>query len=82
MEVQEYPEKKRSKLYLGGDKLHHIGWVEVYNGVNVIEYTVDKESVQGKMPLLILPIGNILSEECFGAFDRGKHKLPYGYQQR
>lgn len=82
MEAQEYPEKKRSKLYLGGDKLHHIGWVEVYNGVNVIEYTVDKESVQGKMPLLILPIGNIFTEECFGAFDRSKHQLPYGYQQR
>lgn len=68
---------RRSKLFLAGDKDQHIGWVEVYNGVNVIEYIVDKEQVQNGRPLLILPIGNILKEECFGAFDRGRHKLSY-----
>lgn len=68
---------KRSKLYLGGDRTQQIGWVEVYNGVNVITYTIEKEKIQNKNPFLILPIGNILTEECFGAFDRSKHKLPY-----
>ncbi len=69
--------KNRSKLYLGGDKSQHIGWVEVYSGVNVIEYTVDKEAVQGKRSFIILPIGNSLKEECFGAFDLSRHKLPF-----
>ena len=67
----------RSKLFLAGDKDQHIGWVEVYNGVNVIEYIVDRKKIESNSPLLILPIGNILKEECFGAFDLGKHKLPY-----
>lgn len=76
MEAQEIPQQKR-KLYLGGDKTNHIGWVEVYNGVNVIEYTVDKESIQGRQPFIILPIGDSLKEECFGAFDRSRHQMPY-----
>lgn len=69
--------EQRSKLFLAGDKDQHIGWVEVYNGVNVIEYIVDKEQVHSGRPMLILPIGNILKEECFGAYDRSRHKLPY-----
>lgn len=68
----------RSKLFLAGDKDQHIGWVAVYNGVNVIEYIVDKTMIgSGSRPLLILPIGDILKEECFGAFDLGRHRLPY-----
>ena len=68
----------RSKLFLGGDKSQHIGWVKVYNGVNVIEYTVDKSLIEGLNTLVILPIGNIFTEEAFGAYDRSKHRLPYG----
>jgi|GEM_PF-4124402 hypothetical protein len=68
----------RSKLFLGGDKTQHIGWVEVYNGVNVIEYTVDKTLIKNMNTLVILPIGNIFTEEAFGAFDRNKHRMPYG----
>jgi hypothetical protein len=67
----------RSKLYFGGDKNQHIGWVEVYNGVNVIEYIVDKKDLHVKTELLILSIGDSLKEQCFGAFDRSKHSLPY-----
>ena len=65
------------KLFFGGNKDQHIGWVEVYNGVNVIEYTVDRKEIYSSRPLLILPIGDILKEECFGAFDLSRHKLPY-----
>ena len=67
----------KRKLFLGGDKDQHIGWVEVYNGVNVITYIVDKEEINRHRDLLILSIGNSLKEECFGAYDRTKHKLPY-----
>jgi hypothetical protein len=67
----------RSKLFFGGDKEMHIGWVEVFNGVNVIEYIVDKEQLQVKTELLILSIGDSLKEQCFGAFDRSRHTLPY-----
>jgi hypothetical protein len=74
--MEQVPER-RSKLFLAGNKDQHIGWVDVYNGVNVIEYIVDKEQVHSGRPMLILPIGNILKEECFGAYDRGRHKLPY-----
>ncbi|MCD6065147.1 MAG: hypothetical protein K0R82_3058 [Flavipsychrobacter sp.] len=84
MEMMEQPHSyvpvpdTRSKLFLAGNKDQHIGWVEVYNGVNVIEYIVDKKKIESaRGPLLILPIGDILKEECFGAFDTGKHKLPY-----
>ncbi len=69
-------ENKR-KLFLGGDKDQHIGWVEVYNGVNVIEYTVDKDSIKQGRDFLILQIGDSLTEECFGAYERGRHELPY-----
>ncbi|RYD58398.1 MAG: hypothetical protein EOP56_05650 [Sphingobacteriales bacterium] len=67
----------KRKLFLGSDKTQQIGWVEVYNGVNVIEYTVDKNSIKGTREFLILPIGNSLVEECFGAFERGKHQMPF-----
>lgn len=77
MELQEHFDHKKIKLYLGGNRDQQIGWVEVYNGVTVIEYTVDKNSIQGKTPFIILPIGNILKEESFGAFDRSRHPLPY-----
>lgn len=68
---------RKHKLFLGGDTTQQIGWVEVYNGVNVIEYTVDKETIRGNKEFLILPIGNSLVEEYFGAFERGKHQMPY-----
>lgn len=84
MEMEQVPHSyvpvpdTRSKLFLAGDKDQHIGWVEVYNGVNVIEYIVDKKKIESaRGPLLILPIGDILKEECFGAFDLARHKLPY-----
>ncbi|MCD6065146.1 MAG: hypothetical protein K0R82_3057 [Flavipsychrobacter sp.] len=69
----------RVKLFLAGDKDQHIGWVDVYNGVNVIEYIVDKRKIESSRgPLLILPLGDYRKEECcFGAYDQGKHKLPY-----
>jgi hypothetical protein len=67
----------RSKLFLGGDKTKHIGWVEVYNGVNVIEYNLDNGQSKGFNNFMIIPIGNSLKEEAFGAFERGKHQLPY-----
>jgi hypothetical protein len=67
----------KRKLFLGSDKTQQIGWVEVYNGVNVIEYTVDKNTIKGNREFLILPIGNSLIEECFGAFERGKHQMPF-----
>jgi hypothetical protein len=73
---QEMIEAKR-KLFLGGDRTQQIGWVEVYNGVNVIQYTVDKNTIQGGRDFIILPIGNSLVEECFGAFERGKHQMPF-----
>ncbi len=65
------------KLFFGGNKDQHIGWVEVYNGVNVIEYTVDRIEIYSSRPLVILPNGDILIGECFGAFDLSRHKLPY-----
>ncbi len=71
-----HPES-RSKLFLGGDKDKHIGWVDVYNGVHVIEYIVERSEIDPRGDLIILPIGNCLKEECFGAFDRTRHKLPY-----
>ena len=71
------PQAKRSKLFLGGNMDQHIGWVSVYNGVNVIEYIVDKEDIRGRDHFIILSIGNALKEEFFGAFDRTRHKLPY-----
>jgi hypothetical protein len=67
----------RSKLFLGGDKNKHIGWVDVYNGVNVIEYNESNEQFKGFNNFMIIPIGNSLKEEAFGAFERGKHPLPY-----
>lgn len=69
----------RCKLFLAGNKDHHIGWVEVYNGVNVVEYIVDRKTFEStRGALLILPIGNALEkDEYFGAYDVGKHKLPY-----
>ena len=78
MEAMEQRERKKSKLFLGGDQSQHIGWVEVYNGVNVIEYIVDKVTIEGQSPFVILAIGNSLKEEFFGAFDRTRHKMPFG----
>jgi hypothetical protein len=68
---------RKHKLFLGSDKTQQIGWVEVYNGVNVIQYTVDKNTIKGSKEFLILPIGNSLVEECFGAFERGRHQMPF-----
>lgn len=70
------PINNRRKLFLGGDMSQHIGWVEVHNGVNVIEYT-EREILKNTNTFLILQIGDSLKEECFGAYDRSKHKLPY-----
>jgi hypothetical protein len=67
---------RKRKLFLGGDRAQHIGWVAVHNGVNVIEYT-DQHTSHKADNFLILQIGDSLKEECFGAFDRSKHKLPY-----
>jgi hypothetical protein len=68
--------ENKKKLFFA-DTNQQIGWVQVYNGVNVIEYTVDKTSYQSDINLLILPIGDCLKEEIFGAFDPRKHVLPY-----
>ncbi|WP_276135118.1 hypothetical protein [Polluticoccus soli] len=69
----------RCKLFLAGDKDQHIGWVEVYNGVNVVEYIVDRNTIESSRgALLILSLGDSLKkDEYFGAFDVSKHKLPY-----
>lgn len=75
--MEQETKVNRGKLFLAGDKTQHIGWVEVYNGVNVIEYTVDKSVLEEMHTLVILPIGNIFTEECFGAYDRSRHQMPY-----
>jgi hypothetical protein len=75
--MQSMKTENKRKLFLGGDKNQHIGWVEVYNGVNVIEYTVERDAIRQGRDFLILQIGDSLTEECFGAYDRSRHELPY-----
>lgn len=65
------------KLYLAGDQDHHIGWVQVYNGVNVIEYTEAHQVYKANNNFIILAIGDALKEEYFGAYDRTRHAMPY-----
>ena len=71
------PKPNKFKLYLGGDKDKHRGWVKVFSGVNVIEYEAEHQALRNTHTFMILPIGDVLHVECYGAFDRSKHKLPY-----
>lgn len=73
----EQPSSQKMKLYLGGDTSSHIGWVQVYNGVNVIEYTEDHQAFKYNNNFIILALGDALKEEFFGAFDRTRHTMPY-----
>jgi hypothetical protein len=62
---------------MGGDKSMHIGWVKVHSGVNVISYLPEFENLNGNNNFLILQIGDSLQTECYGAFDRTKHVMPF-----
>ncbi len=65
------------ELYLGGDKDQHIGWVEVHSGVIVINYKEEFKIIKKENNYLILPLGDSLKTEYYGAYDRSKHKMPY-----
>lgn len=68
--------QNKMKLYLGGDKDKQIGWIRVFNGVNVIEY-INEHQEYKHHNFIILAIGDALKEEYFGAYDRTKHAMPY-----
>ncbi len=68
---------KRFELYLGGDKEQLMGWVQVHNGVIVIDYKDEYRYTTNSGNYLILPLGDALKLEFYGAYDRSKHKMPY-----